>query len=308
MMPITVPPLQDIKDFQEVLKASKNVIAIAGAGLSAASGIPTFRGEGGMWRKYEAADLATPEGFIDDPSLVWQFHHYCREIARQASPNDAHRALAVLSQPSIRKNLAPQTRFTLITQNVDHLSPRANKELAGRIPPSYYQEPNLFEIHGRLFDVLCTEETCGHIEFNLSSPICQGLAGAEILFENGVINPIVDEEQLPRCSKCGSLARPGVVWFGEEPHKLAEVDEIVKSADFCLVIGTSSSVYPAAGYAYQVKDNGGKVALFNLEKTDSDRKADFRFLGPCEEFLPQALGFTKADLKSAATTHELEKV
>ncbi|KAF9534394.1 DHS-like NAD/FAD-binding domain-containing protein [Crepidotus variabilis] len=306
MRPIIVPPSQDIKAFQEVLKTSKNVIAVAGAGLSAASGIPTFRGAGGMWRKYVATDLATPEGFEDSPSLVWQFYHYRRESARKASPNDAHRTLAAFSQPQIRQRIAPGATFTLITQNVDNLSPRANNELAEHLPPGQYQEPSLFEMHGRLFDVLCTNEVCKHVEFNLASPICDGLAGTEDLVEQGVIDPIVDENKLPRCTKCGSLARPGVVWFGEMPHKLEQIDEIVGKADLCLVVGTSSVVYPAAGYAHQVKANGGKVAVFNLEKTDGDRKSDFRFLGACEEILPKALGLTKndfsPDIPSAAKT------
>lgn len=165
------------------------------------------------------------------------------DSALKASPNDAHRALAAFSQDSIRKKVAPEAKtFTLITQNVDNLSPRANAELANVIPSTEYNKPGLLEMHGHLFDLLCSDTDCGHTEFNASSPICEALAGTEQLVENGSIDPIVDEEKLPHCSKCGSLARPGVVWFGEMPKYLDEIDDLVEVADLCLVVGTSSVV------------------------------------------------------------------
>ncbi|KAH9482610.1 NAD-dependent protein deacylase [Psilocybe cubensis] len=285
-------PSTDMNEFRYLLRTSKNIVAVAGAGLSAASGIPTFRGSGGMWRKYNAVELATPEGFSDNPSLVWQFYHYRREVALKAAPNNAHRALSLFSLPSIRNQIAPSSTFTLVTQNVDGLSPRSDKEISEIYPEALDQpqqvQPRLIEMHGRLFDVLCTDENCRHIEFNTKSPICESLAGTEILVEKNTLDPDIDIQSLPRCSQCGSLARPGVVWFDEVPHHMDVIDNIIEQADLCIVVGTSSTVYPAAGYADIVQDNGGNVAVFNLERSQNDENADFLFLGPCEETLLDA--------------------
>ncbi|PPQ95501.1 hypothetical protein CVT26_008529 [Gymnopilus dilepis] len=290
-------PSKDIESFRALLRSSKNIIAVAGAGLSAGSGIPTFRGNGGMWRKYDALSLATPEGFAQSPSLVWQFYHYRRETALAAKPNKAHRALSFFSLPAVRNQIAPNSTFTLITQNVDGLSVRSDQEVAAEHPELIHSQqatsqPAMLEMHGRLFDLLCTDSECQHIEFNTKSPICEALAGTEELIENKVTDPNIELEDLPRCSKCGALGRPGVVWFGEQPHHLNVIDELVANADLCLVVGTSSTVYPAASYAQEVKGHGGKVAVFNLERSKGDSKADYLFLGPCEETLPKALGLS----------------
>ncbi|KAH8113440.1 DHS-like NAD/FAD-binding domain-containing protein [Phellopilus nigrolimitatus] len=292
-------PSSDMIAFQQVLAGSKNIVAIAGAGLSAASGILTFRGAGGMWRRFDAMSLATPEAFRKNPARVWQFYHYRRETARAASPNAAHYALAQLSIPAFRNILAPGSGFTLITQNVDGLSHRALDAALSRIspadrPPTSPDHPHMLEMHGRLFDVRCSAADCGHVEWDDASPICAALAGTEALVDAGVVEPVIAEKDLPRCRKCGALARPGIVWFGEEPCHLEIIDELVQRADLCLVVGTSSTVYPAAGYALQVQRQGGKVAVFNLERSSGDKAADFLFLGPCESTLPEALGLQKS--------------
>ncbi|KAL5488325.1 hypothetical protein ACEPAI_6433 [Sanghuangporus weigelae] len=293
----------DMDAFRRELKTSKHIIAVAGAGLSAASGIPTFRGAGGLWRRFDATRLATPEAFKRDPSRVWQFYHYRREKASAASPNAAHRALAQLSIPSYLNTIAvPESTFTLITQNVDGLSTRALDAALKRLPEAEKEvvdaaakeQPLLLETHGRLFEVRCTSETCNHVEWNDASPICPALAGTETLVHADSIEPTIPEADLPRCKKCGALARPGVVWFGEEPWFLGAIDELVAKADMCLVVGTSSQVYPAAGYAAEVRLHGGKVAVFNLERSKGDKRADYLFLGPCEETLPRAFGIDDA--------------
>ncbi|KAA1466176.1 DHS-like NAD/FAD-binding domain-containing protein [Dentipellis sp. KUC8613] len=237
--------------------------------------------------------LASPHAFALNPSRVWQFYHYRREKALAAKPNAAHESLALLSIPEIRQQVAPDSAFTLITQNVDGLSTVAlhniESQLKGKLSSTSQQEPQLVEMHGRLFDVVCTSETCGHWEQNKMSPICPALAGTENSVEAGAIEVDIPEADLPRCSKCGALARPGVVWFGEQLQQPDELEGLVDRADFCLVIGTSSTVHPAALYAGDVYDNGGKVAVFNLERTPGDEEVDFLFLGPCEEILPQVL-------------------
>ncbi|PVF96444.1 DHS-like NAD/FAD-binding domain-containing protein [Serendipita vermifera] len=299
-------PSNSIQEFQAALKMARNIIIVTGAGLSAASGIPTFRGAGGMWRSLDAKSLATPEAFEENPSLVWQFYHYRREKALQCQPNAAHIVLAKLAIPSILEKVAPAAKsFHLITQNVDGLSPRILQQIesiqkAKEPPVSEKDLPDsstLIEMHGRLFDVICTQ--CEHSVFDVSSPLCPGLGEADRkhadiiaagMKENEIKIPI---EELPKCIKCGSLTRPGVVWFGEEIPLLPAIEEIVAKADLCLVVGTSSTVFPASTFASEVKertDGKGIVAVFNLENTERKGVADFVFIGGCETELPKAVG------------------
>lgn len=126
---------------------------------------------------------------------------------------------------------------------MDGLSTRALEQVRNALPVSEFQpptQPQTLEMHGRLLDVFC--EGCGHCELVPRSPICAALGGTEQLVEQGVIEPIIDEAGLPHCTKCGALARPGVVWFGEVPHDLPIIDGLVDQADLCLVVGTSSTV------------------------------------------------------------------
>jgi NAD+-dependent protein deacetylase sirtuin 5 len=156
--------------------------------------------------------------------------------------NAAHIALAKFSLNSIRQNIAPGSTFTLITQNVDGLSRKALDQVTSSVPPeSQAHRPAMLEMHGRLFEVVCTAQ-CQHRELNLASPICEALRGTEDLVERQEMEPDIPLENLPRCSKCGALARPGVVWFGETPHHLPEINELVNEADLCIVVGTSSTV------------------------------------------------------------------
>jgi len=209
----------------------------------------------------------------------------------------------------VLKQIAPQAEsYHLITQNVDSLSVSAHKALFDHLmseqqgtsdvpektmddlPPS---DPTyIIEMHGRIHNVTCT--VCDARVANFDSPLCPALGEADKGLDDLTIAgsrpsdiPIGD---LPKCTNCGALARPGVVWFGEVPLYLDEIDEHVASADMCLVVGTSSTVYPAASYASEVQARGGTVAVFNLERSRGDSHADFLFLGPCEVELPRVLG------------------
>ncbi|GBE78763.1 NAD-dependent protein [Sparassis crispa] len=276
----------DIEAFRGVLKSSKSIVAVVGAGLSAASGIPTFRDFGGLWNSYDPLEFSTPQGFLADPSQVWQFYHQLRELSLHATPNAGHIALAVLCVPENLRIVAPLARFTIITQNIDGLDICALKEvIAKRVQDHHFVAPlstsQIFEIHGRVVDTLCT--VCGHRESRTESPLCQALKNVPFRSET-----YIPEEDLPHCCQpgCGGLLRPGVVWFDEVPHHLKDVYRVVDEADLCLVIGTSSTVSPAAGFAYEVTEHGGKVAIFNIDSSD-DERADFFFAGPCEETLPR---------------------
>ncbi|TRM60167.1 DHS-like NAD/FAD-binding domain-containing protein [Schizophyllum amplum] len=286
-------PSSSIEDFERVLRKSENIVVVAGAGLSAASGIPTFRDAGGLWRGHDPATLATPSAFAANPSLVWQFYHKRRGVALAAQPNPGHFALAMLCEPAHLRVVAPRAKsFTLVTQNVDGLSMRARKDVhkrqveRGSAGSGDVASPHpLYEMHGRVLDTICT--ACGHREHNGSSPLCPSLGDASL--ENADNAQSIALEDLPRCAQCGGLLRPGVVWFEEVPHHMDQIQERVDAADLCMVVGTSSTVQPAAGYAYDVGENGGTVAVFNLQRSEGDEYADFLFLGPCEDTLPRIL-------------------
>ncbi|KIJ40344.1 hypothetical protein M422DRAFT_230276 [Sphaerobolus stellatus SS14] len=273
-----------LTEFKAALAKAKHIVVLAGAGLSAASGIPTFRGAGGLWRKYDAMSLATSEAFEENPSLVWQFYHYRRHVAARAHPNAAHKAIALLSaSPSDLHAVAPFAQsFILVTQNVDGLSGRA-------LPPNLPKESQPVEMHGSVFRVKCTK--CVYVGYNYDDPICPALGGTEAVFDEDKPGLKIEVEDLPKCPECGALSRPGVVWFGETVDLLDSIYEnVLKKCDLLLVIGTSSTVYPASGFAEEVQEHGAEVAVFNLERTKGDEYADFLFIGPCEDTLPKALG------------------
>lgn len=300
-----MPPSNDIQAFRNALQLSKRVILVAGAGLSSASGIPTFRGVGGYWRSFEATALATPEAFRANPSLVWQFYHYRREKVLSCKPNNAHHVISRLLRPEYRESIAPRSKScTLITQNVDGLSVRAQQELDATHPAqnghtSKLRQGEIMEMHGRVLDTLCTH--CHERRSDTRSPICPALGGTEVRTEaimddsgKRVPEETIATEDLPHCEKqgCNGLLRPAVVWFGEQIPGLEEIDNVVDKADLCIVVGTSSVVYPAAGFADTVQGNGGTVAIFNIEASNGDQDADFLFLGPCEETLGSVLGIS----------------
>lgn len=268
-------PSSDMKKFHNVLNAAKRIVVISGAGISAESGVPTFRGDGGYWRKYVSQDLATDRAFKKSPSLVWEFYHYRRELVNSKHPNKAHLALAAFEKRLEEEGKG--RRLTIVTQNVDCLHTAAGSK-------------KVIELHGSLYKTQCTK--CGHVEENRDSPICEGLRG------RGEPNltkdhPDLPVDQLPQCKQpgCRGLLRPYVVWFGETLHEdvLKQTRHVVAECDLCLVVGTSSIVYPAAMFAQELAYDGVPVAEFNLEPTAASDNFTFHFQGPCGETLPIAL-------------------
>ncbi|KAH9855310.1 DHS-like NAD/FAD-binding domain-containing protein [Lenzites betulinus] len=331
-----------IQAFRDALSKAKRIVVLAGAGLSAGSGVPTFRGKGGLWRNHDVLSLATPAAFIGNPSRIWQFHHHRRETMLKAVPNPAHIALAKFLIPEVRHKISPESSFTLITQNIDGLDRRAIDQVyadAGKPSPLSSStaheavpsdDPLLIEMHGNIAGVLCTNYECKHRELNFTSPICPALEGTELFVNTSntttaaaaqstgrkrsaaearawaearlvglkqekdsskgdTDEPDIPLEDLPRCAKCGALARPDVVWFTEVPQHIEEIMRIIENADMCIVVGTSAVVHPAATFSAKVKEHGGTVAVFNIEPGKRDDVADFVFLGPCEDILPRAL-------------------
>uniref|UniRef100_A0A0V0J3W6 NAD-dependent protein deacylase n=1 Tax=Schistocephalus solidus TaxID=70667 RepID=A0A0V0J3W6_SCHSO len=271
---ISVRPKMDMPAFRGILSKARKLLVVTGAGISVESGVPTFRGEGGFWRKYASKDLATPEAFAKNPSLVWEFYHYRRELVKTKSPNAGHKALAELEQLFITANRS----FLLATQNVDGLHERAGSK-------------NLVELHGSLFKVRCTQ--CNKVSVNTDSPICSALdgRGTPDVSENAA--PAIPVTQLPRCAEpgCGGLLRPHVVWFGEtlNPLDLDRANRAALEADVCLVVGSSSVVYPAAGLALTVAERGFPVAEVNVESTPATPSVLFYFEGKAGTILPKLI-------------------
>ena len=151
-------PSSDMAAFRRHLASAKRVVILTGAGVSAESGVPTFRGAGGLWRKFAAQDLATPTAFRRDPSLVWEFYHYRREVMLTKAPNPAHEAIAAFEKRI--KGDGSGRKCVVITQNVDELHRRAGSD-------------DILELHGSLFRTRCLN--CGDETNNYDSPICESL-------------------------------------------------------------------------------------------------------------------------------------
>ena len=218
---------------------------LTGAGVSADSGIPTFRGAAGLWKQFRPEDLATPEAFARDPKLCWEWYDWRRGLIAAVQPNPGHMALAELERR------APS--FMLITQNVDGLHQRAGSK-------------SVVEVHGSIWTLRCTE--CKREWQDLS--------------------PALD---LPPHCQCGGMARPGVVWFGEnlDPTAWAAAKHAAINCDVFLVAGTSAVVYPAAGLAPLARREGAKVIEVNLEVTPLSEEVDFAFTGSSGVILPQLI-------------------
>jgi NAD-dependent deacetylase len=229
------------------IKAAGRITVLTGAGVSAASGIPTFRGKEGLWKNYEPEQLATRDAFRRDPKLVWEWYNWRRELIAACRPNAAHEVLAAWSRR--------RPGFSLITQNVDGLHEKAGVE-------------NVIRFHGSIWEVFCWEG-CP------SSP--------ERWWDDRVPMPQIP----PPCPYCRSLLRPGVVWFGEniDADVLERSWEAVV-CDVFLSVGTSAVVYPAAGLTRGARENGAFTAEINAEVTPNSGFVNLSIQGRAEEVLP----------------------
>lgn len=212
------------------IREAHRIVALTGAGMSAESGIPTFRGgDDGLWSRFDPMRLATPEAFAADPDLCWGWYAWRTALVANAQPNAGHNALAWLAthHPDVR----------VVTQNVDDLHERAGS-------------PHIVHLHGSLFRSRC---------FDCHTP-----------YTAPTVDPARAEQPClrvppPRCAHCDGPIRPGVVWFGEE---LPEADwrtakTWLTDTDLVLVIGTSGQVYPAASLAGLARQHGAFVAEIN---------------------------------------------
>jgi NAD-dependent deacetylase len=228
------------------------IAVLTGAGMSAESGIATFRDAmSGMWSRFDPAQLASEEGFRADPRRVWDWYAERREGVRAAQPNAGHRALAVFAR-------AHPGVLSVITQNVDDLHQRAGSADAIRL-------------HG---DIL---------EDRWLEPCARRCGRAP---------PSAQPARPPRCADCGNAVRPGVVWFGENlpAHALHAAERAVASCRVLLVVGTSGAVWPAAGLASHARRAGAWVAIVNPQPSDIDGQAHAVLRGTAATLLPALFG------------------
>ena len=252
----------EIAAARAALAKALRVVVLTGAGVSAESGIPTFRGPGGLWKQFRAEDLATPIAFGSDPRLVWEWYGWRRAEVGKCRPNPAHIALArwMCARPGV----------TLVSQNVDDLHERAAHEVAVDAETPARALP--IKLHGSLFHDCCAR--CNH------------------RVEGGAVDA-TSLEKLPHCADCGGLMRPDVVWFGEMlPARAVEAAfAAAAEAEACLVIGTTGAVYPAAGVAHAAKAAGASVVIVDPGPTELDRIADIRLRGAAGEVVPAVLAW-----------------
>ncbi len=222
------------------------VVALTGAGISAPSGVPTFRGEEGLWRRYDPQQLATPEAFARDPKLVWEWYDWRRQRIARCEPNAAHFTLVEMEQA------LPPGHLAIITQNVDGLHQKAGSR-------------NVLALHGDIWTVRCL--SCGFRaedrrvplpEIPPRCPHCGGLLRPDVVWFG---------ETLPYAV-------------------LNQAFAVAQAADLMLVIGTSAVVQPAASLAVVAKRHGARLIEFNIERTPLSDEADEVILGSVDETLP----------------------
>ncbi len=236
-----------IRELARWFQPQARITVLTGAGISAASGVPTFRGSQGLWKNYPPEQLATADAFRRNPRLVWEWYNWRRELIAKCEPNPAHQVLATWS--------TRYPGFRLITQNVDGLHERAGTR-------------NVIRFHGSIWEVLCWERCA---------------AAPPRWRDETVPFPHIP----PACPYCGGLIRPGVVWFGEgiDPEVTRKSREAL-DCELFFVIGTSAVVYPAAGLASEAARKGAYTVEINPEATPETRSAKLSLKGRAEEVLP----------------------
>ena len=227
---------------------ARSVFVLTGAGISAESGLGTFRDKDGqgIWARFDPMKLATPEAFTRDPDNALGFYNLRRRNLLNAKPNAAHQALARLEQALAERG----GHLTLVTQNIDDLHERAGSR-------------RVIHMHGELLKARC--QHCGSVRL-----------WAEDLSPSDVC---------PDCGRVGGL-RPHVVWFGEMPLFMDDIDRALRRADLFVAIGTSGAVYPAAGFVAEARGYRVRTCEINLEAADNADLFDEERLGPASETVP----------------------
>ena len=241
--------LDNIKRAAELIKQQHNILILTGAGISAESGIPTFRDkQTGLWEKYRAEDLANVGAFERDPNLVWSWYQWRRNLVKDKQPNAAHHALAKWQHACQQQ----QTNLTLITQNVDDLHEQAGSEAV--------------HLHGHLWKNRC--------------------ASCDTPYESAID---YTDAKLIHCPQCQGFIRPDIVWFGEmlpeDEWRMAQF--AAQSCQVFIAIGTSSIVYPAAGLAEVAKYNPHQATFIEINPNPTDNPlVDIQIAAKAGDALP----------------------
>lgn len=246
-----------IKQVRTWLRHAQRIAVLTGAGMSAESGVPTFRdAQSGLWAQFRPEDLATEAAFRDHPERVWDWYAGRREALKAVQPNAGHVAVA-------KFQARHPDRLTVITQNVDGLHQAAGS-------------PGVLALHGNLNEDIWLD----------GCPLATDAAKA-------CATSIAQPGQPPRCAQCGNLVRPAVVWFGENlpADALAAAEVAAQACDVMLVVGTSGEVWPAAGLAGLARRAGAHVVVVNPDDTALDNEAHVLLRGPSAVVLPQLLDF-----------------
>jgi NAD-dependent deacetylase len=230
------------------LTSKERLFVLTGAGISAESGLATFRGSGGLWNGHRVEEVATPEAWQANPALVWRFYSQRRRDASAANPNAAHLALAKI------ENTLGLDRFYLCTQNVDDLHERAGSH-------------RIHHMHGSLFQSRCTRS---NEHFSDRS-----------LYE--------DPNDLHVCKTCHASIRPHIVWFGEIPFEMDAIYRELDRATVLLVVGTSGSVYPAAGFVQIANQRRIRTIYVGPEEPLNIDSFDEVILSTATEALPELI-------------------
>jgi NAD-dependent deacetylase len=242
--------ISDVKKAALLLRNSKRVVALTGAGISTPSGIPDFRSrDKGLWDQVDPMTVASLLSFRHDPE---KFFEWSRPLTRKiltAEPNPAHYSLAKLEEANIL--------VAIVTQNIDNLHLRAGSRV-------------VYEVHGHLREATCIK--CFHHEE----------ATEHIL-------KFINESIIPKCNQCGGILKPDVVLFGEQlPFKVAnQAQAAVSGSDLVLIIGSSLEVTPVALFPLHALDSGAKLIIINEEPTYLDSRADVTFHNDAAEILPR---------------------
>lgn len=230
------------------MRRPRNIVILTGAGISAESGIDTFRGAGGLWENHRVEDVATPEAFARDPELVLRFYDMRREAIQTREPNVAHIALARLDREWAARSGGGEV--LIVTQNVDDLHERG-----GAL--------NVLHMHGEHLSVWC------------------GACDERHRWTGALLHR-------PPCPACGEAAlRPDIVWFGEVPYRMDDIYQALAAADLFVSIGTSGAVYPAAGFVRTARELGLQTLELNLERSQGSAWFEETRLGPATQIVPE---------------------
>ncbi|MBO5285061.1 MAG: NAD-dependent deacylase [Alphaproteobacteria bacterium] len=226
----------------------QNIVFLTGAGISAPSGLQTFRGENGLWYNRNPEDVATLKAFEDNPLFVLRFYNRLRKEMLQAEPNAAHLAIAKLQKAVADSR---QGSVNILTQNIDTLHEKANSS-------------QVLHIHGSIASARCTKCNC--------------------TWRNE--RSIVSMTLCPACKSCGKV-RPDIVFFEEPIRHELWIQRILQAADLFIAVGTSGKIAPASHFAAEAKAHGAKTMAFNLEEPENKQDFDEIILGSAEQTLPQ---------------------